>query len=250
MPYEEGRQEQRETWPGLVNKTEWQNKKQADTLMQTQAEKQSVSVSGGLDSTVMIHCHIWTLHLNRNNKDHNKASHVQYTVWLLHCSASFSTPNYNLSVVPFCWILCGFYTLMSKITPQPEDIRCVHTIRSRVGALFYLKNRDPSKSDLHRTCLGKCMMAWAKEISEDLSCWCSSGWKKLTKPSLKRKFKTTGTLSRSDGREQGMYSNSLQGIKGPRRTSKQLNASLSLAEAKFKSTIRRLDIDAHLQLNI
>lgn len=58
MLQEKGREEQKETWQDLVNKTEWQNNKQADTDADSSREAGCVCNPGELDTAVMIHCHI------------------------------------------------------------------------------------------------------------------------------------------------------------------------------------------------
>ena len=131
-----------------------------------------------------------------------------------------------------------------------------------MGTLFYLKNRDLSKSDLHNTCLWKCIMARTKEISEDLrksvvdAHQAGKGYKTISKEfglhqsTVRqivykwRKFKTIVTLPRS-GRPTKITPRARRVIVGevtkdPRVTSKQLKASLTLANVNVhESTIRR-----------
>lgn len=79
-----------------------------------------------------------------------------------------------------------------------------------VGTLSYLKNGDLSKPDLHNISLWKCIMAWIKEISEDLreekkkqaavALLLLNRLEKITKPSLK-------SLESTNPRPDRLYTN-------------------------------------------
>lgn len=89
---------QKETCPGLVNKTEGQNNKQADTDADMSREAGCVCI-WGIGQCCNESLSNMNTHLNCNNKDHNKVSHIYD---LLHCSESPWTPNCNLWFIQCC----------------------------------------------------------------------------------------------------------------------------------------------------